>query len=64
MTTNTPRPPALSYVYDGRICLGHILARGPAGFEAFDHNDRSLGLHRTMTAAADAISAEAKAKRR
>jgi len=25
----------LAYVYDGRRCLGHIIARGKAGFEAF-----------------------------
>ena len=30
-TSTTP----LAYVYDGRRCLGHILDRGKAGFEAF-----------------------------
>jgi hypothetical protein len=25
-------------------CLGHILARGKLGFEAFDADDKSLGL--------------------
>jgi hypothetical protein len=34
----------LAYVYDGRRCLGHIIARDMAGFEAFDANDGSLGL--------------------
>jgi hypothetical protein len=47
--------PTLSYVYDGRTCLGHILARGKAGFEAFDRDDRSLGLFPTAKAAADAL---------
>jgi hypothetical protein len=47
--------PTLAYVYDGRECLGHILARGKAGFEAFGKDDRSLGLFKTAKAAADAL---------
>jgi hypothetical protein len=35
---------SLAYVYDGQQCLGHVLARGKTGFEAFDRDDRSLGL--------------------
>jgi hypothetical protein len=31
-TTTAP----LSYIYDGRACLGFVLSRGRAGFEAFD----------------------------
>jgi hypothetical protein len=26
-------PAPLAYVYDGRQCLGHIIARGKTGFE-------------------------------
>jgi hypothetical protein len=26
---------SLAYVYDGQQCLGHVLARGKTGFEAF-----------------------------
>jgi hypothetical protein len=26
----------LAYIYDGRACLGFVLSRGRAGFEAFD----------------------------
>jgi hypothetical protein len=35
--------PLLS-VYSGRTCVGFVLRRGKAGFEAFDVNERSLGL--------------------
>jgi hypothetical protein len=39
---NTSTAP-MSYVYDGRACLGFVLSRGRAGFEAFDPEERSLG---------------------
>jgi hypothetical protein len=35
---------SLAYVYDRQQCLGHVLARGKTGFEAFDRDDRPLGL--------------------
>jgi hypothetical protein len=38
-------------------CSGFILNRGPAGFEAFDVNDRSLGLFETQALAAAALRA-------
>jgi hypothetical protein len=50
---NTSAP--LSYVYDGRACLGFVLSRGRAGFEAFDCEERSLGLYPAAPAAANAI---------
>ena len=53
--------PAFQSVYSGRVCLGHLLARGKLGFEAFDADDRSLGLFATERDAADAISAKAAA---
>jgi hypothetical protein len=56
MTTPSPRPPALISVYSGRDVLGFIVGRGPAGFEAFGIDDRSLGIFPTMQSAADAIS--------
>jgi hypothetical protein len=46
-------------VYDGRACLGFILARGRAGFEAFDREERSLGLYPAAPAAANAVCAAA-----
>ena len=46
---------ALASVYDGQRCCGFIVARGPAGFGAFDASERSLGIFETQLAAADAI---------
>jgi hypothetical protein len=51
----------MAYVYDGRQCLGHIIARGKSGFEAFDADDKSLGLFPSQRAAADAITNVAQA---
>jgi len=39
---NTSTAP-MSYIYDGRACLGFVLSRGRAGFEAFDREQRSRG---------------------
>jgi hypothetical protein len=49
---------ALAYVYDGRQCLGHVLSRGPKGFEAFDRDDKSLGIFETRRQAANALLIE------
>ena len=43
-------------VYDGRACLGLILARGKFGFEAFDAEERSLGMFPTQREAMAAFS--------
>jgi hypothetical protein len=45
----------LSYVYDGRHCLGLILKRGKLGFEAIDRDEQSLGLLPSQRAAAAVI---------
>ena len=37
-----PLAPLVS-VYDGRQCLGFVIPRGQGRFEAFDHNECSLG---------------------
>ena len=50
-TTTAP----MSYVYDGRECRGFVLARGRLGFEAFDSEERSLGVYGTQREAAAAI---------
>jgi hypothetical protein len=50
-----PAPTSLAYVYDGQQCLGHILGRGPKGFEALDRDDKSVGLFRTAKQAANAL---------
>ena len=54
----TAPAPTLAYVYDGRECIGHILKRGPKGFEAFSRDDESLGLFPTAKAAAGALLAD------
>ena len=51
---NTSTAP-MSYIYDGRACLGFVLSRGRAGFEAFDSEERSLGVYGTQREAAAAI---------
>ena len=51
---NTPTAP-MSYIYDGRACLGFVLARGKLGFEALDREEHSLGIFPTQRAAAAAI---------
>jgi hypothetical protein len=51
--------PHVQSVYDGRQCLGHLLPRGKQGVEAFDANDRSLGLFTDAKAAAGAVWAAA-----
>jgi NUMOD1 domain-containing protein len=47
---------SLSYVYDGRQCLGHVIGRGKLGFEAFDRDDKSLGVFPSIRDAANALS--------
>jgi hypothetical protein len=53
----------MSYIYDGRTCLGFVLWRGRAGFEAFDREERSLGLSPAAPAAANAVCAAAENER-
>jgi hypothetical protein len=45
----------MAYVYDGREALGHVIARGKAGFEAFDADDKSVGLFPSQREAANAV---------
>jgi hypothetical protein len=45
----------LSYVTDGREAIGFVLARGRGGFEAFDRDERSLGLFKSAPEAANAV---------
>jgi len=45
----------LAYVYDGRQCLGLILARGKLGFEAFDRDDKPVGIFESQRQAANAL---------
>ena len=50
-----PQITPLVSIYDGRECLGHVLSRGPKGFEAFDRDDKSVGLFPTAKQAANAL---------
>jgi hypothetical protein len=45
----------MAYVYDGREALGQVIARGKAGFEAFDADDKSVGLFPSQREAANAV---------
>jgi len=51
---NTSTAP-MSYIYDGRECLGFVLARGKLGFEAMDREEKSLGIFDTQRQAANAL---------
>jgi hypothetical protein len=42
-------------VFSGKVCLGFVLARGEAGFEAFGADEKSLGRFPTQHEAAAAI---------
>jgi hypothetical protein len=35
---------AFFYVHNGKECVGHVIARGKTGFEAYDADDKSLGV--------------------
>jgi hypothetical protein len=55
-----PRKPAASATMltvndDGQRCVGHIIARGKLGHEAFDVSDRSIRIFQAQAQAADAI---------
>jgi hypothetical protein len=47
--------PTMLSVYDGRECLGFILARGKLGFEAFNRSEISIGMFKTQDAAANTV---------
>jgi hypothetical protein len=43
-------------VYDGQVCIGHLLKRRRQGFEAYDINTKSIGIFTDVKAAADAVA--------
>jgi hypothetical protein len=56
----TAHPSPLSHrlaIYAGQTCLRHVISRGPGEFEAFDSDDKSIGLFETQAGAADALEA-------
>jgi hypothetical protein len=40
-------------VYDGQVCVGWVIRRGPRGYESFDAREQSLGLFASRDAAID-----------
>jgi len=51
-----PPSQAKAAVYDGRDCIGFVLARRKNAFEAFDADEHSLGIYPTQPEAADAVT--------
>ena len=43
-------------VYDGRVCIGHLILRGRSGVEAYDCDDVSIGTFPDQSSAARALS--------
>jgi hypothetical protein len=58
-TDSKHKPAAMVSVYDGRRCVGFVLARGQAGFESFTADQVSLGTFPTQHEAAAALRTEA-----
>jgi hypothetical protein len=56
MTKPLPTTGLLS-VYDGQRCIGHLIRRGKCGVEAFDVDDRPVGLYPTRKEAMQALYA-------
>jgi hypothetical protein len=48
-------PSAWAAVYVGCQCIGHIIGRGAYGLEAFDRDDKSIGMFGSQSEAADAL---------
>jgi hypothetical protein len=49
----------ITSVFSGQICLGFILNRGAAGYEAYNSDETSLGRFATQREAAAAIMRDA-----
>jgi hypothetical protein len=43
-------------LHNGRDCIGFLLSRGRSGVEAFDANERSIGIFADAKTAAEAVS--------
>ena len=43
------------FVHDGRACCGHVISRGPKGWEAFNQHDESVGTFASAREAAAAL---------
>ena len=55
MPTRPLTPFTWAAVYADQHCIGHLIGRGRHGLEAFDADDKSLGMFPTASDAAKAI---------
>jgi hypothetical protein len=53
--------PRMIPVMAGRVCAGFLIRLGPRGVEAFDRNEKSLGVFTDPIAAASAVEGSATA---
>jgi hypothetical protein len=58
--SNAPFP--MLSIYDGRQCVGFVLARGRAGYEAFNTDEKSLGTFASRDAAISKLTANGGAR--
>jgi hypothetical protein len=58
MTTERPN---MIVVADGRTTIGFVMRRGPRGVEAYDADERSIGMFADVNAAATAVWKHARA---
>jgi hypothetical protein len=56
MSADTPR---LIYIVNGGACAGFLISLGSRGVEAFDKNERSLGVFLDAISAANAVEKSA-----
>ena len=56
MSASPKQPSNWLAVYAGRTCIGHALWRGKTGVEAFNVDDKSIGLFPTLKAATTALA--------
>jgi hypothetical protein len=56
MTAPPKQPSSWLAVYSGQRCLGHAIWRGKIGVEAFNVDDKSIGLFSTLKDATAALA--------
>jgi hypothetical protein len=55
MIARTPASNLVS-VYDGTTCLGHMLRKPRIGYEAYNRDDKPIGLFNSQREAANALT--------
>ena len=53
--TGAPTTTTMMSVFDGRVCVGFLIARGKLGFELFDADQKPLGIYPTQREAVAAL---------